>query len=95
MKSLTSGDYFITLPIKAQIEELLRKPNVKVIPRSKRSCEGIADIFDGTLYKNLLDSPHEHFLSVTFNTDGVAVHESTRNTLWPIFLYVNEICPEE
>lgn len=97
--SVDSGNYFITLSVREQIQELLNKPGIKIIPTEARSTNFISDIFDGTLYKKLLQDgfplSNVNALTVTFNTDGVAVHKSTKNSLWPIWLYVNEVCPTQ
>lgn len=60
------------------------------------SCaDFIQDVYDGKAYQNFLDTlPGEHihnFFSAIFNTDGAQKFKSSKNSLWPIFLQLNEL----
>ena len=54
--------------------------------------ELIRDIYDGQEYKM-----HSEFLScpsnvsLTMNTDGIAIFKSTTMNVWPIWLVINEL----
>jgi len=51
---------------------------------------------DGTLYKKLsLKCDGKRFFTVTLNTDGVRPYESSQGSLYPIWLCVNELVPEQ
>ena len=60
----------------------------------------IRDIFDGQEYKKLV---HSGFLSqanranvsFTLNTDGVDVYRSSKYSIWPIWLQINELPPAQ
>ena len=60
----------------------------------------IGDIFDGQEYKKLV---HSGFLSptnranvsFTLNTDGVDVYRSSKFSIWPIWLQINELPPAQ
>lgn len=57
-----------------------------------RDSDMIRDIYDGEGYKH-----HSHFLdqpanvSLLLNTDGVAIFHSSKVSLWPIWVIVNEL----
>lgn len=53
----------------------------------------IKDICDGSLHQNL-KSNSKDFLSLTFNSDGVPVFQSSKFSTWPLLCCVNEIPPE-
>ncbi|KAJ1528992.1 hypothetical protein ONE63_007359 [Megalurothrips usitatus] len=95
--SVDSGNYFISLSVKEQIEGLLKRPDIKLIDHKDRLVDGIRDIFDGDIFKKChrLGIAIEQVLTLIFNTDGVRVHNSTKNTTWPILAYINEIVPEQ
>lgn len=97
--SVDSKNYFITLPVGKQIQEFLAKPGLKFVSRSDRNPNVISDICDGEIYKKLSQPgfplENEDNVTVSFNTDGVSVHKSTTNSLYPIWLYVNEVVPEQ
>ena len=61
--------------------------------------DGICDIYDGELYKKLLQHPEvlssPHNFSFTWNTDGVPVFKSSNFSLWPLYLVVNELSPKK
>lgn len=58
----------------------------------------IQDIYDGKCYrdfvKSLPDNEKESYVSVLFNTDGAAIFKSSSNSVWPIYLVINELPPE-
>ncbi|KAJ1528915.1 hypothetical protein ONE63_007284 [Megalurothrips usitatus] len=97
VSSVDSGNYFISLSVKEQIEALLKRPDIKLIDHKDRLVDGIRDIFDGDIFKKChrLGIAIEQVLTLIFNTDGVRVHNSTKNTMWPILAYINEIVPEQ
>ena len=80
--SVDPGNYFITLSVREQIQELLMKPGININPTEARSTDFISEIYDGTLYQKLLQHgfplSNVNALSVTFNRDGVATHKSTK-----------------
>lgn len=61
----------------------------------QRECEdhGIADIHDGNVYRamNLQPSNGIINISLTLNTDGALVYQSTSCSMWPVLLMVNEL----
>ena len=50
------------------------------------------DICGGNLYKHL-SSDHDlgHYVTFTFNTDGIPVYKSSSYSFWPIYLLINEL----
>lgn len=88
--NLSGKNYFITISVKSQIENLLQK--FKNLLNLKKSNENLTDIYDGSEYRKIKKKmKNQKFLTMTFNTDGVAVSKSCKNTLWPILLTVNEL----
>ena len=57
-----------------------------------RVAGSISDVYDGELYRK-----HAVFVSqpanvtLLLNTDGVSVFRSSKATLWPVWLIVNEL----
>lgn len=54
----------------------------------------IRDVYDGVLYQNLyndgfLKSPNN--ISFAMNTDGVSIFKSSRVSMWPVYLLINEL----
>ena len=95
--NLADGNFFVTFSVREQLEELLKRPDVKTVSRLDRIDGRIADILDGALYKNVfedLDPVCENALSITFNTDGVAVWSGPRGSMWPILYVINELVPQ-
>ena len=60
-----------------------------------QSSDDLLDVFCGKEYRThtFLMSPDN--LSFTLNTDGVAVFRSSKNSLWPVWLVINELPPAE
>ena len=63
--------------------------------------EILKDITGGLLYKNLLESEIGESLkkseafTFTINTDGISLSENSTLSMWPVYLVINEIKPEE
>lgn len=61
--------------------------------------ERINDIYQGRVYKEhfqpgkFLGNPHN--ISVTGNTDGVDLIKSSKISIWPIYMVINELPPKE
>lgn len=61
--------------------------------------ERINDIYQGRAYKEhfqpgkFLGNPHN--ISVTGNTDGVDLIKSSKISIWPIYMVINELPPKE
>ena len=70
-----------------KIEKLISK-------RQSPSCS-LSHISDGKMYQKLSEPGQRLYgnnnLTLTFNTDGVALYKSSRIKIWPIYLAINEI----
>lgn len=52
----------------------------------------LADIYDGIEYKKLQPFlNHPCHVSLTLNTDGVAIYRSSKVSIWPVWFVVNEL----
>lgn len=100
--SLNSGSFFINIPIAPQIRTLLQNPEIQKninYKRQRSQCDHvISDIYDGEMYKNLsrpggiLSEPNN--LSYIFNSDGSPTYKSSKFSIWPIQLHLNELPPK-
>lgn len=71
--------------------------NLDLINNSKNSENSSThDIYDGELYKKLFDIEGTQFKTLTFNfnTDGAALFHSSKSSIWPIQLIINEFPTE-
>jgi hypothetical protein len=102
LKDLTvpnSVDYFIEVPLVSQIQSLFKRHGFYEslqhrFKRKKTNFDAIEDIYDGNIYKALftrdkLGNPNN--ISFTWNTDGIPVFKSSKMSLWPVFLMINEL----
>ena len=61
----------------------------------KKYSDHIEDIYDGCIYKKHFEN--DGFLSNTdnisflWNTDGIPLFKSSKISIWPIFLVINEL----
>ena len=56
----------------------------------------IRDIYDGSEYQrysSFVMQPAN--VSLTLNTDGVSLFRSSKSSIWPVWLVVNELPPEQ
>ena len=87
--------------IEADILDLLKYP----VTRTKISPDAIEDIQDGLLYKKHFEADGffkgtskekkvtEVHISFQINTDGVALFRSSKYSIWPVYLVINELPP--
>lgn len=68
--------------------------NYKFVKNSDiRRENNYSDICDGELYRNLASESILQgisYVTLTFNTDGIPVFHSSKYSLWPLHLIVNE-----
>lgn len=99
INSVDSKDYFITLSVREQLENLLKRPDVKLVPKESRisNVNLITDLFNGELFATFSHPGFPlDFLTSIFNTDGAQVLETPGlGSLYPIWMYINEIVPEQ
>ena len=94
-----NGNYFLYLPTKRQIEDLLGEDKLKQYLKNhattNRNPGIISDISSAELYSKLVESYNfsSNDLSLTWNTDGIPVFESSNYSIWPIQSAINELPP--
>jgi len=102
VKESSSKEYFIEMPIISQLSGLFSREDFKQglkyrKERIKKCKDNIEDVYDSEQYKLLSDnggplsSENENNISFIFHTDGIPVFKSSKTSMWPIFLMVNEL----
>ena len=102
-KNLTdSKEYFLELPLSSQLNALFAREDFRVglkhrSHRVKKKENNIEDVYDCENYKtqfgmkSALNENNESHLSFIFNTDGIPIFKSSKTSIWPIFLMINEL----
>ncbi|XP_011685304.1 PREDICTED: uncharacterized protein LOC105448453 [Wasmannia auropunctata] len=98
--SLNSSNYFISIDLHYQLQivlnnEFLRQNIIQYKQNIKPNNKNIHDVHDGLLYKSLIEKIPENreILTCTFNTDGAPIFNNSKQSLWPIFIIINELPP--
>ena len=91
--------YFIEIPVVQQLATFFSRRGFYSsiqhrFHRGKKKSDNVEDIYDGPLYKKLsnegiLSSPDN--VSFLMNTDGVPVFKSSKVSIWPLYLIINEL----
>lgn len=94
--------YFVTISMEQQLGTLLQHSGIWTKIRQYKklpNCLNIRDIVDGTEYKKYKQSggflTNEDNLTLLFNTDGISLYKSSKVNIWPVFLAINELPPNE
>ena len=95
--------YFVSVSIEQQLSKLLERDGIwakiQQFKNKTNSSSSIRDIVDGTVYKRYKESggflTKEDNLTLLFNTDGIPLYKSSKVNIWPVFLAINELPPEE
>lgn len=93
-------NFFIIIDPSKEIQRLIesnQKYYSDIMYRKTYSSGVIKDITDGKMYRkfvqSLPESQRNSFVSFIFNSDGAQVFERSKNSLYPIYLMLNEIPP--
>lgn len=90
------NNFIVHFDLVPQIHNILNKYFDVIINYLNRSQEPdiISDIHDGQLYKNISEKyKHLHILPLTLNFDGAQIFNSSKNSLWPVQIYMNCLPP--
>lgn len=101
--TLNDGCFFVNISIASQIQSMLENPDIQSklqykTGRPPKAENVIADIYDGEMYKKL-SAPGQilsdaNNLSYTFNSDGSPLYKSSKFSIWPIHVHLNELPPK-
>jgi hypothetical protein len=96
--------YFITMPLEVQLRTMMKRRNF--YPKLRHRWERVKmhennfeDIYDGAIYKEhsreggFLSDPNS--ISFCWNSDGVPIFKSSKYSIWPFFLRINELPYDE
>ena len=92
-------DFFVILDISNELKHILETNQNYYTDIMNRNYEDqtISDIYDGQQYKDFIKSlPEEHkksYASFIFNSDGSPVFKSSKFSIWPIQVNLNEVPP--
>ncbi|KAG5862658.1 hypothetical protein JTB14_017772 [Gonioctena quinquepunctata] len=96
--SRNSDNYFILLDLKYQLKCFLETAEIQQYLNSfnfNNDNENMTDVHDGQIFKNLRSSQRKFSYTYNFNTDGAAVFNSSKLSMWPIQLVINELPPKQ
>lgn len=94
---IADGHFFLTFSVKRQLQSLLSAlagPLYTTLKRTLSGASGVyTDIFDGRLYKSIRRQMNMTWsdVTVTLNTDGSPVFNSSKASVWPIQVLLNEL----
>ncbi|PFX13893.1 hypothetical protein AWC38_SpisGene21989 [Stylophora pistillata] len=95
--------YFVTVSIEQQLTKLLERNSIwmkiQQYKDTPNCSSNIRDIVDGTVYRKFKEPggflSNKANLTLLFNTDGIPLYKSSKVNIWPVFLAINELPPEE
>ena len=87
------SNYFITISIKAQIQDILSKIG-RFISFLQQGLRDLRDVGDGERMQRLAGvTGTNRFLSLLFSTDGSPAINSGNKSMRPITAFINELAP--
>lgn len=93
-------NYFIEIPIIAQIAIMFKRKDfyknlMHRFVRKKINQDNLEDIYDGSVYKQLFENSgflsKPSNISFMWNSDGVPLFRSSKFSIWPLYLVINEL----
>ncbi|KYN06213.1 hypothetical protein ALC62_02846 [Cyphomyrmex costatus] len=87
-----AGKYFLTSSIENKIQQLMKDPNI-ISAIEKYDVEDVSSVRSGTIYKQLKQTGviGLNSISIQWNTDGAQVFHSSKKSMWPIQIGINEL----
>nr|XP_054920888.1 uncharacterized protein LOC126518559 [Dermacentor andersoni] len=82
-----TASFFFVLDIEGQVRDIMKAG--RIIPVQQSASLGITDITNSVGYRKLPLSASD--ITLTFNTDGVSLFESSSYGIWPLLAQVNEL----
>ncbi len=91
-----NGNFFIMLPLAPQLRDMFENSNISDLvghrfARAMQNNSNIEDIYDGSVYKEVMNDKDSSHISLTFNTYGVQLFNSSKYSMWPIQSLINEL----
>lgn len=89
-----NGNCYIYLSIEQQLRRLLEEHSLGQLLKDKVfDRDFLSDIMDGTHYKKFGNGKlaSKYALSLIMNTDGAPVFKSSKTSMWPVQLFINEL----
>nr|XP_054775430.1 uncharacterized protein LOC129283847 [Lytechinus pictus] len=102
VSDLSKGNFFVTANLCSQVKSLFQRRDINPHlfyrdSRSKMKRDNTEDIYDGSVYKTMMEDgqplSNKHNFSYCFNSDGLPVFKSSKFSIWPIFIMINELPP--
>lgn len=92
-KLQASSGYFLTFTLKDQIKKLLETNIGTKLCWDYNTNDTIDDVISGTMYRKLKAKKYntEKWISLQWNTDGIQVFKSSKISVWPIQVMINEL----
>jgi hypothetical protein len=95
--------YFVSTSMETQIQGILeRDGNLHKITKAKENTSSVlTDVCNGEKYKAMkteggfLQPSTNNNITLTCFTDGIPLYKSSKVSLWPVYLVINEIPPRE
>lgn len=95
MDLIQSKTSFIYMPVALQLKQIIYEYFDEIIHYREichdRKGDSLFDVHDGIFLKSITEC--ENVYSLTFNTDGVNIHPSSKSSLWPILFVCNFLPP--
>ena len=92
--------YFVEIPLVHQLQQFFKRKTfhqklLSRFDRKKKQPDNIEDIYDGELYKSYMSGDgfltNPNNVSFMWYTDGVPLFKSSKISIWPLFLSINEL----
>ena len=91
--------FFLEIPLIHQLQTMFSRSGFPGdlqhrFRRKKKFANNIEDVYDGEVYQKLIKQgilQSENNFSFIFNTDGVPVFKSSKISIWPLLLVINEL----
>ena len=99
LRGLVQKTFFIEIPIAGQLQALFAQVSIWDMVttyrfRRERTEDILGEIYDGALYRKHWESgflKDAQNISFLYNTDGVPIFKSSKFSLWPIYLAIDEL----
>jgi hypothetical protein len=88
---------FLQFPIGFQLSSILSHTKIKFYDNDRHNCPAteLSDVCDGAVYRKLVRTQHDPFITLTLNIDGISISQSSNRSIWVFTAAINEIARQD
>ncbi|CAF1477998.1 unnamed protein product, partial [Rotaria sordida] len=88
---------FLYFPTEFQLLSILSRTKIKFYKNDIRTSPAteLSDVCDGAVYRKLVRTQRDPFITLTLNIDGISIFQSSNRSIWIFTAAINEVARQD